>query len=183
MFETAAGALASAGLTGADVAAVGITNQRETTVVWDPETGEPLAPAIVWQDTRTRALADGFAERVGAERLREITGLPAATYFSGPKLQWLLRNVPDLPERALFGTVDSWILWNLTGDRRHLTDATNASRTQMMDLADCRWSPELLEALGVPARMLPEIVPSSDPEAFGGRRRTAPSARRSRSPA
>ncbi len=179
VFRTAARALKAAGLTGRNVAAVGITNQRETAVVWDPDTGEPLAPAIVWQDTRTRTLADRFGERVGVDRLREITGLPPATYFSGPKLQWFLDNTPGLRERAragkaLFGTVDSWILWHLTGDRRHCTDATNASRTQLMDLESCDWCPELLEALDVPGRMLPEIVPSSDAEAFGHTRSDGP---------
>jgi len=179
VLETVSRALKASGLAGKDVAAVGITNQRETAVVWDPETGEPLAPAIVWQDTRTRALAEQFGEAVGEERLRERTGLPPATYFSGPKLRWLLENTPGLCERAregraVFGTVDSWILACLTGNRGHRTDATNASRTQMMALDGCRWDPELLTALEVPERMLPEILPSSHPEAFGHTRKDGP---------
>ena len=170
--EVVAGALARAELTGGDVAAVGITNQRETTVVWDPETGGPLAPAVVWQDTRTARLARRFEEEIGAERLRRETGLPAATYFSGPKLRWLLDHDLEVRQRArsgraLFGTVDSWLVWKLTGGRVHRTDATNASRTQMMDLRSLAWSEELLAALRAPRRMLPEIAPSSHPDAWG----------------
>ena len=170
--EVVAGALKGGGLEGSDVAAVGITNQRETTVVWDPATGEPLAPAIVWQDTRTAELAADLERTIGAGRLRELTGLPAATYFSGPKLRWLLDNQEGLRERAnagraVFGTVESWLVWKLTGGAVHRTDATNASRTLMMDLGNLRWSDELLDALGVPRRMLPEIAPSSHPEAWG----------------
>ena len=170
--QVAAGALEAAGLDGTAVAAVGITNQRETTVVWDPATGEPLAPAIVWQDTRTAGLAAELDAAVGADRLRELTGLPAATYFSGPKLRWLLDHEEGLRERAragraVFGTVESWLVWKLTGGVVHRTDATNASRTLMMDLGKLRWSEELLEALGVPGRMLPEIAPASHPEAWG----------------
>ena len=170
--EVVAGALEAGDLDGSAVAAVGITNQRETTVVWDPATGEPLAPAIVWQDTRTAGLAAELEGAVGAGRLRELTGLPAATYFSGPKLRWLLEHQHGLRDRAragraVFGTVESWLVWNLTGGAVHRTDATNASRTLMMDLGTLRWSDELLDALGVPVRMLPEIVPSSHPEAWG----------------
>ena len=170
--EVVAGALRNGGLDGKDVAAVGITNQRETTVVWDPATGEPLAPAIVWQDTRTAGLAAELDAAVGAERLRGLTGLPAATYFSGPKLRWLLDHEEGLRDRAragraVFGTVESWLVWKLTGGAVHRTDATNASRTLMMDLGKLRWSEELLEALGVPRRMLPEIAPASHPEAWG----------------
>ena len=167
-----AAALANAGLEGKDVAAVGITNQRETTVVWDPATGEPLASAIVWQDTRTVRLAGQLEEAIGAARLRELTGLPAATYFSGPKLRWLLDNQEGLRDRAMagravFGTVESWLVWKLTGGGPHRTDPTNASRTLMMDLGSLRWSQELLDALAVPRSMLPEITPSSHPEAWG----------------
>lgn len=171
--EVIAGALAAAGLDGRRVAAVGITNQRETTVVWDPATGEPLAPAIVWQDTRTAGLAAELERAVGARRLREITGLPAATYFSGPKLRWLLDSGDGLRERAasgraVFGTVDSWLVRCLTGGRAaHRTDATNASRTLLMDLRRLEWSPELVEAQRIPRRMLPEITPSAHPEAWG----------------
>ncbi len=170
--QVVAEALAAAGLDGKSVAAVGITNQRETAVVWDPADGAPLAPAIVWQDTRTAGLAADLEAAVGAERLREITGLPAATYFSGPKLRWLLDSVDGLRERAaagraVFGTVDSWLAWNLTGGRRHATDPTNASRTLLMDLRRLEWSAELAEAQRIPLRMLPEIVPSAHPEAWG----------------
>lgn len=171
--EVIAGALADAGLDGRSVAAVGITNQRETTVVWDPASGEPLAPAIVWQDTRTAGLAAALEEAVGAARLREVTGLPAATYFSGPKLQWLLDSVDGLRERAasgraVFGTVDSWLVRCLTGGRAaHRVDATNASRTLLMDLRRLEWSPELVEAQRIPRQMLPEITPSAHPEAWG----------------
>ncbi len=170
--EVVVGALRNGGFEAKDVAAVGITNQRETTVVWDPATGEPLAPAIVWQDTRTAALAADLEAAVGAERLRELTGLPAATYFSGPKLRWLLENQEGLRDRAVagravFGTVESWLVWKLTGGAVHRTDPTNASRTLMMDLASLGWSGELLDALAVPASMLPEIAPSSHPEAWG----------------
>ena len=157
-------ALESAGITALDLAAVGITNQRETTVVWDPATGEPLAPAIVWQDTRTAALCRELGGEHGPGRYRELTGLPLATYFSGPKLRWLLDEVPGLRERAeageaLFGTVDSWLVWNLTG--RHATDVTNASRTLLMDLERLEWSDRILDDFGIPRAMLPEILPSS----------------------
>jgi glycerol kinase len=156
-------ALAAAEATVGDLRAVGITNQRETTVVWDAETGAPLAPAIVWQDTRTAAVCRQLEGEAGPDRFREQTGLPLATYFSGPKLRWLLDNVPGLREaaergRARFGTIDSWLVWKLTGI--HATDVTNASRTMFMDLATLEWSEELLDAFGVPAAMLPEIVPS-----------------------
>ncbi|MEV0720967.1 FGGY family carbohydrate kinase, partial [Asanoa sp. NPDC050611] len=148
---------------GYDIAALGITNQRETTLVWDRVTGEPVHHAIVWQDTRTEAILRTLADR--AEEITRITGLPLATYFAGPKLRWLLDNVTGLRERAergevLFGTIDSWLIWNLTG--RHVTDVTNASRTLLMDLRTLDWSPELLDALGVPRAMLPEIRPSAD---------------------
>lgn len=181
--QVTAGALAAAGLEGSAVATVGITNQRETTVVWDPATGEPLAPAIVWQDTRTAGFAAELAAAIGAERLRELTGLPAATYFSGPKLRWLLDHEEGLRDRAragraVFGTVESWLVWKLTGGAVHRTDATNASRTLMMDLAKLRWNEELLDALGVPARMLPEIAPASHAEAWGATAPDGPFGRR-----
>jgi glycerol kinase len=158
-----AGGLAAAGITTADLAAVGVTNQRETTVLWDRSTGVPLAPAIVWQDTRTDALVAELAGETGADRFREKCGLPLATYFSGPKVRWLLDHdsrvlAATKSGEAAFGTIDSWLLWNLTG--RHLTDVTNASRTMLMDLATLAWDPELLDAIGVPATLLPEIVPS-----------------------
>tara|TARA_Y100001001_G_scaffold54918_1_gene51680 strand:+ start:3611 stop:5098 length:1488 start_codon:yes stop_codon:yes gene_type:complete len=160
-------ALTSAELSARDLAAVGITNQRETLVVWDPTTGQPLHHAIVWQDTRT----DGIVEQLGngdPDRFRAATGLPLSTYFSGPKATWLLDHVEGLRTRgesgrALLGTIDSWLLWNLTGGPdggRHATDVTNASRTLMMDLATLDWIPELVAAMGVPPAMLPEILPS-----------------------
>ncbi|MBN1953714.1 MAG: glycerol kinase GlpK [Anaerolineae bacterium] len=170
-----AGALDQGGLGMEQIAAIGITNQRETTVVWDPRSGEPLYNAVVWQDTRTRELcrqlvADGWEETVRAR-----TGLPVATYFSGPKLKWLLDHVPGLREKgergeALFGNVDTWLIWNLTGGPdggAHVTDVTNASRTMLMNLAALDWEPELLEALTIPRQMLPRIRPSSDPAFYG----------------
>jgi glycerol kinase len=158
-------ALDSAGLTRADLDAVGITNQRETTVVWDRVTGRPVANAIVWQDTRTDALLRQFGD---PEVFRPQTGLPLATYFAGPKLRWLLDNIPGLRARAengevLFGTIDSWLIWNLTGGPRggrHLTDVTNASRTLLMNLRTLDWDDEIITAMGVPRAMLPEIRPS-----------------------
>lgn len=157
-------ALAAAALGPGNLAAVGITNQRETLVVWSRSTGEPLANAVVWQDTRTAALVRELAGEHGPDRYRSVTGLPLATYFSGPKLRWLLDRRPDLQERALggdlaAGTVDAWLAWRLTG--RHVTDVTNASRTLLMDLETLSWDPTMLDALGVPAGVLPEIVSSS----------------------
>ncbi len=167
--EVVAGALAKANLTNRDLAAVGITNQRETAVVWDRRTGRPYHPAIVWQDTRTDTLIDQYAADGGQDRFRAKVGLPLATYFSGPKIAWLLANVPGLraeAERgdALFGNIDSWLIWNLTGGPEggvHVTDVTNASRTMLMDLQTLAWDPEILEVMGIPARMLPAIAPSS----------------------
>ena len=156
------GALEKAGLEVADLAAVGITNQRETTVLWDRDTGVPVAPAVVWQDTRTADLVSELAGSSGIDRFRAQTGLPLATYFSGPKARWLIDR-HDLERRVaageiLFGTIDSWLLWNLTG--RHITDVSNASRTMLMNLATLDWDPGLCAAIGVPQEMLPEIVPS-----------------------
>jgi len=158
-------ALAAGGLTPDRLAAVGITNQRETTVVWDRRTGEPVHHAIVWQDTRTDRLLDVLGGEAGQDRFRERCGLPLATYFSGPKLRWLLDEVPGLRERAergevLFGTVDTWLVWKLTG--RHVTDVTNASRTMLMNLHTLDWDEQILDAMGVPAAMLPEIRSSSE---------------------
>jgi glycerol kinase len=157
-------ALRSAGLTPRDLAAVGITNQRETTLVWDRATGEPVYNALVWQDTRVDPLVAEFARAGGQDRFRAQTGLPLASYFSALKLRWLLDNVPGVRTRAqagdlAFGTVDSWILWHLAG--LHITDVTNASRTQLMDLATLDWDAGLLAAFGIPRAVLPRIVPSS----------------------
>lgn len=158
-------ALADAGVTGSDLAAVGITNQRETAVVWDRRTGEPVANAIVWQDTRTDQLVRDLAGDAGPDRFRHRTGLPLATYFAGPKVVWLLDQDPSLRRRAeagelAFGTIDSWVVWQLTGRARHVTDVTNASRTLLMGLDTLAWDDELVSAIGVPAPMLGEIVPS-----------------------
>ena len=162
-------ALAGAGLTPGDMAAVGVTNQRETTQVWNRHTGQPYHHAIVWQDTRTHAICSGLAEQGGQDRFRPVTGLPLATYFSGPKLRWLLDNVDGLAQDAehgdaLFGTMDSWLVWNLTGGvdgGLHITDVTNASRTLMMNLQSLVWDADILAALEIPPRLLPEIRPSS----------------------
>jgi glycerol kinase len=157
-------ALDATNLAPRDLAAVGITNQRETTLLWSRETGLPLTNAVVWQDTRTAELCRELGGADGPNRFQAKTGLPLATYFAGPKIRWLLDHDESLRERAesgevAFGTMDSWVAWNLIG--RHVTDVTNASRTMLMDLRTCSWDPELLDALGVPAAVLPEIVPSS----------------------
>ena len=161
-------ALAAAGMAPQDLVAVGIANQRETVVVWDRTTGLPLANAIVWQDTRTSEICERLAGEHGIDRFRELTGLPLATYFSGPKVAWLLANTEGMAElavkgRAVMGTIDSWIVWNLTGGKdggSHVTDVTNASRTMLMDLDTLDWSDRLLDAFGVPRQMVAEIVPS-----------------------
>ena len=153
------------------VAAVGITNQRETTVVWDRNTGEPVHNAIVWQDTRTDKLCDELMKDGGQDRFRLKNGLPIATYFSGPKVRWILDNVDGAQARAdagdlCFGNIDTWCIWNLTGGTDgglHITDVSNASRTMLMNLATLDWDDELLSAIGVPRSMLPEIKPSSAP--------------------
>ncbi len=162
--------LENAGLQAGDLAAVGITNQRETTVVWDRQSGEPVHNAIVWQDTRTDRLVDQIAGSEGIDRLRPQTGLPLATYFSGPKVRWLLDNVDGLKDRAergdiVFGNIDTWLLWKLTGGPDgglHYTDVTNASRTLMMDLKRLDWDEGILGEIGVPRAMLPEIHASSE---------------------
>ncbi|MEU7836004.1 glycerol kinase GlpK [Nonomuraea sp. NPDC049129] len=156
-------AVTGSGIDFGQLVALGITNQRETTVLWDRDTGRPVANAIVWQDTRTDALVRSLSEH--EQLFRERAGLPLATYFAGPKIRWLLDETPGLRERAergdvLFGTVDSWLIWRLTG--RHVTDVTNASRTMLMNLRTLSWDDELLAALGVPRAMLPEIRPSAE---------------------
>jgi len=178
--EVIAGALHAAGLTGRDLAAIGVTNQRETTVVWNPRDGRPWHNAIVWQDTRTGKTVAALEPKRAL--LCERTGLPPATYFSATKLQWILDNVDGAraaAERgeALFGTIDTWIIWNLTGGAGgglHVTDATNASRTQLMDLRTLDWDDELLALFRIPRRMLPRICLSSDPSAFGATRAAGP---------
>ena len=159
------GALAKLKITAKDLAAVGITNQRETTVLWDKATGKPVHNAIVWQDTRTDRLVRDLGGARGQDRFRDLCGLPLATYFSGPKIRWILDNVEGVRARAeagevLFGTMDSWLIWKLTG--RHVTDVTNASRTMLMSLKSLDWDDSLLSAIGVPRAMLPEIRPSSE---------------------
>ncbi len=162
-------ALNKSDLTAADISAVGITNQRETTLVWNRLTGKPYYPAIVWQDTRTDTICAELEKQDGQDRFRARTGLPLATYFSGPKIRWLLENIPGLREDAekgvaLFGNIDTWVIWNLTGGLRggiHITDVTNASRTLLMNLATLDWDEEILGELRIPRAMLPEIRPSS----------------------
>lgn len=168
-------AIAKVSLKNEEIDAIGITNQRETTVVWDKNTGKPYYNAIVWQDTRTNAIINKLAEDGGIDRFREITGLPLATYFSGPKLQWLLENVSGLRKsaengEALFGTMDSYVIWQLTGGPKggvHVTDVTNASRTMMMNLQSLEWDESMLKTFGVPRQMLPEIRPSIAGNAYG----------------
>jgi glycerol kinase len=163
-------ALSKANITRHDIAAIGITNQRETAVVWDKTTGEPVYNAIVWQDTRTQSIVDRLAKDGGVERFKKTVGLPLATYFSGTKIVWILENVEGAREKAeagdlLFGTTDSWVLWNLTGGTDggvHVTDVTNASRTLFMDLETLEWDDEILAAFDVPKSMLPEIKSSSE---------------------
>jgi glycerol kinase len=168
--EVVKGALQKAKLQASDLAAVGITNQRETTVVWDKATGVPIHNALVWQDTRTDKICDELMADGGQDRFRPSTGLPIATYFSGPKIRWLLDNVDGARARAeagelLFGNIDTWVIWNLTGGPNggvHVTDVTNASRTMLMDLKTLEWSQANLDAIGVPRAVLPEIRSSSE---------------------
>ncbi len=168
-------ALEKNGIDPRDIAAIGVTNQRETTIVWDRKTGKPYYNAIVWQCTRTKDICDALARDGGQDRFRSKTGLPLATYFSGPKIQWILDNVPGVraaAERgdALFGTIDTWEIWWLTGGPEggvHVTDVTNASRTMLMNLETLDWDPEILDILDIPRQMLPEIRPSSDPRIYG----------------
>ncbi|MCK4451131.1 MAG: glycerol kinase GlpK [Anaerolineae bacterium] len=186
-----AGAMSEGNIRPAEITGIGVTNQRETTVVWDPTTGEPLCNAVVWQDTRTRELCQRLIADGLEPTFREKTGLPIATYFSGPKLKWLLDHVPGLREKAeageaVFGNVDTWVIWNLTGGPQgntpspskgdalslskggaHVTDVTNASRTMLMNLRTLDWDDELLEILSIPRPMLPTIRPSSDPDLYG----------------
>jgi glycerol kinase len=163
-------ALSRADITRHDIAAVGITNQRETTVVWEKATGKPVYNAIVWQDTRTQSIVDRFAADGGVERFKDKVGLPLSTYFAGTKIVWILENVDGAREKAengelLFGTTDTWVLWNLTGGTDggvHATDVTNASRTLFMDLKTLSWDDEILGVFDVPKSMLPEIRSSSE---------------------
>ena len=175
-------ALGKANLTSADLAAVGITNQRETAVVWDRKTGRPYYNAIVWQDTRTDRIASALERDGKGDVIRQKAGLPPATYFSGGKVQWIMDNVDGVREAAergdaVFGNTDTWTLWNLTGGTDggvHITDVTNASRTMLMNLETLDWDDELLSFFNIPRSMLPEIRPSSDPNGYGTTRANGP---------
>jgi glycerol kinase len=167
--EVIAGALSKTGISASDLAAVGVTNQRETTVVWEKATGKPVYNAIVWQDTRTDQICNDLAKDGGQDRFRPKVGLPLATYFSGPKIRWILDNVSGVREKAeagevLFGNIDTWCIWNLTGGPSggaHVTDVSNASRTMLMNLETLDWDDEILATMGVPRAMLPKVMPSS----------------------
>ena len=180
--ETIEGALSKANLTARDLAAVGITNQRETTIVWNPKTGEPLYNAIVWQDTRTERVMAQLETAGAGDTIRRKAGLPPATYFSGGKIQWILDNVDGArraAERgdAIFGNIDTWLIWNLTGGTNggaHITDVTNASRTMLFNLATLDWDNELLQLFNIPRRMLPGIRPSSDSTFYGLTQQSGP---------
>lgn len=169
------GALEKSGLTGSDLVAIGITNQRETTVIWDKNTGQPFNNAVVWQCTRTDKICKELMRDHGQNRFRDKTGLPIATYFSGPKIKWILdtvapaRKAADKGE-ALFGTMETWIIWWLTGGPHggsHVTDVTNASRTMLMDLHTLKWDEQILKTMDIPSQILPRIVPSSDMNTWG----------------
>ena len=164
--EVARAAMAKLNVKAESIAAIGITNQRETTVVWDRETGEPIAKAIVWQCRRTSEIIDGLVHDGWSDKIREKTGLVPDAYFSGSKIKWLLDNTPGARRRAaagklLFGTIDTWLIWKLTGGRVHVTDYTNASRTMLYNICELKWDEELLNLLDVPENMLPEVKPSS----------------------
>ena len=164
--DVIAGALKKGGIEPNDLSAIGITNQRETTVVWDKQTGKPVYNAIVWQDTRTDEICNELEKQGRQDALREKTGLPLATYFSGPKLKWMLDNLPGVRAKAekgelLFGNIDTWLIWNLTGGV-HVTDVTNASRTMLMDLHTLEWDDEILRLLDIPKSVLPKICSSSE---------------------
>ena len=168
--EVIQGALHKFRIDPSDIAALGITNQRETTLVWNRFTGQPYGNAVVWQDTRTDQICASLARDGGQDRFRPVTGLPLSTYFSGPKLCWMLQNVPGLREAAdagdaIFGNIDTWLIWNLTGGVQggvHVTDVTNASRTLLMDLKTLDWDPAILQTIGIPRSMLPTIRSSSE---------------------
>ena len=169
------GAMGKVGVSGKDIVAIGITNQRETTVVWDKKTGEPYSNAIVWQCTRTDDICNALEKEGGQDRFRKKTGLPIATYFAGPKIKWILDNVAGVKAaadkgRALFGTIETWIIWQLTGGTAggaHVSDVTNASRTLLMDLQTLSWDEDILKVMGIPRQMLPRIVPSIDKNTWG----------------
>ena len=172
-------AMAKIGATAEDIAGIGITNQRETTIVWDKNTGEPVYNAIVWQCRRTSEYCDSLKEKGLVDTIRSKTGLVIDAYFSGTKIRWILENVPGVRERAeagdlLFGTVDTWLIWKLTAGKVHVTDYSNASRTMLYNIIDKQWDDEILAELNIPKSMLPEVKPSScvygmtDPALLGG---------------
>jgi glycerol kinase len=173
--EVIKGGLAKAKVDAKDLAAIGVTNQRETTVVWNKTTGKPYYNAIVWQCTRTKDICDALAKDGGQDRFRAKVGLPLATYFSGPKIKWVLDNVKGVREAAekgdaVFGNIDTWVIWWLTGGPKggaHVTDVSNASRTMLMNLETLDWDPDILKIMGIPRKMLPAIRPSSDPKIYG----------------
>ena len=168
-------AIEKANANAGDIVALGVTNQRETTLVWEKKTGNPYYNAIVWQDTRTDKICNQLANKGGQDRFRPKVGLPLATYFSGPKIKWILDNVDGVRAasqsgQAIFGNIDTWLIWWLTGGPEggaHITDVTNASRTMLMDLSTLDWDDEILEIMGVPRPVLPRVVPSSDPDFWG----------------
>jgi glycerol kinase len=168
-------AMEKAGVKAEDIVAIGVTNQRETTVAWNKKTGKPYYNAIVWQDTRTKDICDELTKDGGQNRFRVKVGLPINTYFSGPKIKWMLDNVEGLRAAAeagdaIFGNIDTWVIWNLTGGSQggaHVTDVSNASRTMLMNLKTLDWDNEILDIMGIPRQMLPEIRPSSDPKIYG----------------
>ncbi|MBT8339270.1 MAG: glycerol kinase, partial [Desulfatitalea sp.] len=180
--EVMRGALAKTGLHGRDIRAIGITNQRETAVMWDRFTGKPYMNAIVWQCTRTDEICRRLAREGGRDRFRRKTGLPLSTYFAGPKARWILENVPAARQgaqkgEALFGTIETWTIWWLTGGPdggAHVTDVSNASRTLLMDLYRLAWDERILKVMGIPEQILPRIVPSIDPQTWGTTRADGP---------
>ena len=164
-FGVAAEAMGKLGASASDIAAIGITNQRETAIVWDKATGEPVCNAIVWQCRRTSAYCDGLKSQGLTETIRQKTGLMIDAYFSATKLKWILDNVAGARQRAeqgelLFGTVETWLIWRLTGGRVHVTDYSNASRTMLFNINTLDWDQEILDILGIPCQMLPEVKPS-----------------------
>lgn len=172
--EVISNVLSTAKISPTEIGAIGIANQRETSIVWDRHTGKPYYNAIVWQDTRTKYICDSLALEGGQDRFREKVGLPLATYFSGPKIKWLIQNVPNIRDAvecgdAIFGNIDSWIIWWLTGGPDHgvhITDVSNASRTLLMNIFTLDWDEEILKIMGIPRHILPRIVPSSDPSIY-----------------
>ncbi|MRS03377.1 glycerol kinase, partial [bacterium] len=168
--EVILNAMRISGLSSEDIAALGITNQRETTVLWNKQTGQPYGHAIVWQDTRTNDICNQFALEGGIDRFREKTGLPLSVYFSGPKIKWILENQPEVKADAekglvLFGNMDTWLIWNLTGGVQggiHVTDVSNASRTMLMNIKTLKWDKDMLAVMGIPANILPKIASSSE---------------------